>query len=95
MLQKKAIMAIPDLRGDFAATVSHSATTIQMNAALHQIIRTFMGWIPVVAEAEARILMAVEIKEEDEEVEEGDVTYIWELTSLINDTLYLPKSIRE
>jgi hypothetical protein len=48
-----------------------------------------------VAEAEARILMAVEIKEEDEEVEEGDVTYIWELTSLINDTLYLPKSIRE
>jgi len=31
---KQIIMAFPDLRGDFAATDSHLAATIQMNAAL-------------------------------------------------------------
>jgi hypothetical protein len=40
---KQTIMAIQDLRGDFAATVAHLATTIQMNAAITPDNRNISG----------------------------------------------------
>ncbi len=40
---KQTIMAIPDLRTDFAATVAHLATTIQMNASITPDNRNISG----------------------------------------------------